>query len=172
MNVVLKLDNGTSPIPAATVDATMANYVKWVAKVHTQADPNGIDVRGEPKFYTNGRVYDKPWGRPQNDGPGLRARALVNYAHRVLDGKSPGGQAYVEQSLYHPGDHTLPIANDLKYVEQQWKADSFDLWEEINGQHFFTKMAQRKSLLAGGLVRPVGGNQRTALLHQDGAAEV
>jgi len=38
-----------------------------------EADPNGIDIRTEPKFnLPNGDVFTDPWCRPQNDGPGLR----------------------------------------------------------------------------------------------------
>lgn len=45
-------------------------------------DPNGIDVRIEPKYYLpDGPVFDEGWCRPQNDGPGLRAISLMVRCH-------------------------------------------------------------------------------------------
>ncbi len=56
-------------------------YVSWVQTVQNQADPNGIDIRTEPKFeIPSGVPYTGGWCRPQNDGPGLRAMALAQYA--------------------------------------------------------------------------------------------
>ena len=42
----------------------METYVDWVHKAQFASDPNGIDVRGEPKFFLGlggsmGNVYNK-----------------------------------------------------------------------------------------------------------------
>lgn len=42
----------------------MQTYVDWVHKAQFASDPNGIDVRGEPKFFLGlggsmGNVYNK-----------------------------------------------------------------------------------------------------------------
>ena len=63
------------------VKDTMEKYVQWVLKVQNEDDPNGIDVRTEPKFnLPDGDVFTGGWCRPQSDGPGLRASTLIMYA--------------------------------------------------------------------------------------------
>jgi hypothetical protein len=42
---------------------------------------------GEPKFNTNLSIYKKPWGRPHNDGPALRAMAMIKLSKYLLDRK-------------------------------------------------------------------------------------
>ncbi|MBX2987061.1 MAG: glycoside hydrolase family 15 protein [Bdellovibrionaceae bacterium] len=79
---------------------------------------------GEPKFHVNGEVFRGPWGRPQNDGPAIRARSYM-----LLTGSADG----------------LAIA-DLEYTREKWREADFDLWEEVKGQHFFTRYAQMSSL--------------------------
>jgi glucoamylase len=102
---------------------------------------------GEPKFHLDGSAYNAPWGRPQNDGPALRASTLIRFAHRLLD---QGREADVRARLYDP---TLPsgtvIKADLEFVSHQWRAPSFDLWEEVSGTHFYTRLVQRAALVKG-----------------------
>jgi len=43
----------------------------------------------------------------------------------------------------------LAIKTDLEYVAHNWQESSFDLWEESNGDNFFTKMVQRKAMIDG-----------------------
>ncbi|MGE3974569.1 MAG: glycoside hydrolase family 15 protein [Bdellovibrionales bacterium] len=103
---------------------------------------------GEPKFFVDGRGFDGPWGRPQNDGPALRALTLIRFAKHLL--KDPLNRKYVVEHLY---DSKLPtqsaIKADLEYVSHHWRAPSFDLWEEVFGEHFYTHMVQRASLVEG-----------------------
>merc|ERR1711976_827090 len=55
-------------------------YLGWVDKVQHKNDPNGIDVRIEPKFeIPDGEPYTGGWCRPQTDGPGLRAMAVSKW---------------------------------------------------------------------------------------------
>lgn len=55
------------------VEATVKSFTQWVLHVQSESDPNGIDVRTEPKFnLPNGDVFTSGWCRPQNDGPGLQ----------------------------------------------------------------------------------------------------
>lgn len=43
------------------------------------------------------------------------------------------------------------IYNDLLYVAQYWNTTSFDLWEEVNGNSFFTTSAQHRALVQGSI---------------------
>lgn len=105
---------------------------------------------GEPKYYVDGRVFDGQWCRPQTDGPATRAVALTRFATLLLD---QGDTKTVTTQLY---DSHLPtntvIKADLEYVSHNWQIPSCDLWEEVRGDHFYTRMAQRRALLDGALL--------------------
>lgn len=114
-----------------------------------QITPNLSGGLGEPKFGVDGAPFQYEWGRPQNDGPALRAIALTRFAwDMIVDGKS--SEIWVREKLYDCGmpSYSL-IKNDLEYVSHHWMEPSFDLWEEIYGDHFYTRMVQRRSLLDG-----------------------
>lgn len=67
------------------VEEKMKAYVGWVSRVQKLVDPNGFDIRINPKFeLPNGAVYIGGWCRPQTDGPGLRSAALVTFANILL----------------------------------------------------------------------------------------
>jgi glucoamylase len=125
----------------------MQNYVAFSRQNQLSRTIAGL---GEPIFEVNGDPFQGPWGRPQNDGPALRAIALAKWAHLLLDG---GEETYVRTWLYTDG---LPantvVKADLEYVAHHWRESSFDLWEEVKGDHFFTRMVQRRALLAGAML--------------------
>jgi glucoamylase len=84
---------------------------------------NRVHNLGEPKFYVTGEVYEKPWGRPQNDGPALRAISLIQFANVLI---AEGQQAVVLKTLYRPTfPADSPIKKDLEYVSHHWKDPSF-----------------------------------------------
>ncbi|VBB18860.1 hypothetical protein YASMINEVIRUS_1392 [Yasminevirus sp. GU-2018] len=111
---------------------------------------------GEPKFNTDITVYDRPWGRPQNDGPALRAIGMIKFAKYMLDRKADqhikeSDLQYIKTKLYDskwPKTESL-IKRDLEYVAYEWHKRCFDLWEEIEGLHFYTLMVQQKALIMG-----------------------
>lgn len=102
---------------------------------------------GEPKYHVNGSPYTGDWGRPQDDGPALRALVLLQLA-RILDTR--GENAFVDRHLYDASltRHTA-IKSDLEYVSHGWRFPSVDLWEEVRGRHFYTRMVQCRALRAG-----------------------
>ncbi len=102
---------------------------------------------GEPKFNPDGSGYADEWARPQNDGPALRAISLIQFANQLLD---RGDEPYVRQNLYS-ADENAPTAikKDLEYTVKVWARPDFDLWEEVHGTHFYTRMAQRTALELG-----------------------
>ena len=95
---------------------------------------------GEPKFYTNETAFEEYWGRPQRDGPALRATAMIAYSNVLLKANATDS---VNQTI-------LPILkNDLDYVAQYWNSTGFDLWEEVNGSSFWTTAVQYRALVEG-----------------------
>lgn len=121
--------------------AELKNFAR-VTRIHQQHE-----LLGEVKFYPNGLAFTGPWGRPQNDGPAIRAIALIRLASILL---SKGQTDWVREHLYG-GEFpaTSVIKKDLEYISHHWQGTDFDLWEEVRGAHFFTRMAQRKALLLG-----------------------
>jgi glucoamylase len=139
-------------------DALVWNYAEFSRRnqltSNASGGADGLGL-GEPKFNLDGTAYLRDWGRPQNDGPALRASTLIRFAHRLLD---QGQFAEVRARLYDP---KLPggrvIKADLEFVSHHWRDPSFDLWEEVRGTHFYTRLVQRRALLDGaGLAERLG----------------
>ncbi|KAI8906456.1 glucan 1,4-alpha-glucosidase [Gorgonomyces haynaldii] len=108
-----------------------------VSLIHQQYD------LGEPKFYMNRQLFDKPWGRPQNDGPALRSHVLSRFALSLHDHQNT-------DVIYRP---EMPpnsiVKRDLEYIASNWQNDSFDLWEEVYGMHFYTLCVQIQAMKTG-----------------------
>ncbi|KAL8926415.1 MAG: hypothetical protein Q9208_002958 [Pyrenodesmia sp. 3 TL-2023] len=128
----------------ASLQPEIDDYVSAQALLQTVANPSG-DLTdgsglGEPKFHANGTAFTGPWGRPQRDGPALRATALIAYSRWLI---ANGRQSNVTASVWPI------IANDLSYVGQYWNRTGFDLWEEVDGSSFFTTAVQHRALVEG-----------------------
>lgn len=98
---------------------------------------------GEPRFNVDATVVTFPWARPQDDGPAGRALMMMRWA-KIF---KANGDAAFANSLYKA---ELPansiIKRDLEYISHRWQQPSFDIWEEINGTHFFTRIIQLEAL--------------------------
>jgi len=120
---------------------------------------------GEPKFHIDGSPYNLSWGRPQHDGPALRAISLIKLAHHELAKKD--GLQWVKSNLY---DGKLPsntlIKVDLEFISDHWRQSSFDLWEEIKGDHFYTRLVQRRALLDGAELADILGDLGAAFWYR------
>ena len=104
-------------------------YLGWVGKVQQKNDPNGIDVRIEPKFtIPDGEPYTGGWCRPQTDGPGLRAMAVSKWG-LILVGEGMTDQA---RSQAWP-----LVSYDMEWVTANWAQSGCDLWEEFTSDDFY-----------------------------------
>ncbi|KAK4949728.1 hypothetical protein LTR10_011570 [Elasticomyces elasticus] len=127
---------------------TIEDYTNAQAILQTIANPSGLlwpsgEGLGEPKFYTNITTFTGAWGRPQRDGPALRATAFMNLAPVLFNLNET--DTFLE--IYWP-----LILNDLNYVGQYWNQTGFDLWEEVQGSSFFTISVQHRALVQGALL--------------------
>lgn len=128
----------------SSLEPLIQQYVNASAQMQTVPNLSGNlsdgAGLGEPKYNINITAFNEPWGRPQRDGPALRASALIAYGNYLL---AQGQQAKVL-------DHIWPVvSNDVAYVGQYWNSTGFDLWEEVNGTSFFTTAVQHKALVEG-----------------------
>ncbi|KAJ9474248.1 Glucoamylase, intracellular sporulation-specific [Pseudozyma hubeiensis] len=132
-------------VSQSTLDRTlMTNYAN-AEKVHQQNAAQSSSSQGEPKFNVDASLFTGPWGRPQNDGPALRASTLMAFAKRIgLNDAFTTGTLY--KSDLSAGSL---IKTDLEYVAHHWQDSSFDLWEEVQATHFFTLMVQYRSMVDG-----------------------
>ncbi|RAK73005.1 glycoside hydrolase family 15 protein [Aspergillus fijiensis CBS 313.89] len=127
-----------------SIERILQHFVTSQATQQTISNPSGSLADGaglgEPKFHVNMTEFTEAWGRPQRDGPPLRASALIAYGnHLVAHGQTALARANV-----------WPIVrNDLAYVAEYWNETTFDLWEEVRGSSFFTTAVQHKALVEG-----------------------
>jgi glucoamylase len=65
------------------------DYIHAQAVLQTVSNPSGPFLPqgvglGEPKFLVDGARFNGAWGRPQRDGPALRAVALMTYSNWLI----------------------------------------------------------------------------------------
>ncbi|KAJ3216604.1 glycoside hydrolase 15 protein [Clydaea vesicula] len=102
---------------------------------------------GEPRYFLDGTIWRFGWGRLQNDGPGLRASTLMRFANLYI--QKTGDVEKVKNILYTPSNFQSVIKADLEYIAHNWYNKCFDIWEEIDAHHFYTRMVIRRALLDG-----------------------
>jgi glucoamylase len=135
---------------------------------------------GEPKFFLKGESYDGLWGRPQNDGPALRSLAIgklkkfidANLTDPTVIAVFGNNPAAYSKSLYDPSGFGSIIKADLEYISHHWQDPSFDLWEELKGDHFYTRMVQMKSLFEGAKVAKDAGDPGAAAFYEQQAKRI
>jgi glucoamylase len=140
--------------------SVIQDYLKSQAILQTVSNPSGALSSGrglgEPKFYSNLTRFNGDWGRPQRDGPALRATALITYARWLL---STGRR----QDIAEAKEKVWPVVrNDLEYVAQYWNSTGFDLWEEVRGSSFFTTAVQHRALAEGAALGKRLGQETTS----------
>ncbi|KAH6610201.1 glucoamylase [Trichoderma cornu-damae] len=128
----------------AGLQRRIQQYIAAQAALQGSSNPSGSlsdgSGLGEPKFELTLGQFTGNWGRPQRDGPALRAIALIGYSKWLIDNNY---QSTVSDIIW-------PIVrNDLNYVAQYWNQSGFDLWEEVDGSSFFTVANQHRALVEG-----------------------
>ncbi|KAI1106724.1 carbohydrate-binding module family 20 protein [Jackrogersella minutella] len=141
----------------ASLQTEIQNYIIAQAKLQTVSNPSGSLSDGtglaEPKFNVDASAFTGSWGRPQRDGPALRAIALVGYSKWLV----ANGYTTTATTVVWP-----IIANDLAYVAQYWNQTGFDLWEEVSGSSFFTIASQHRALVEGSALAKSLGKTTTS----------
>ncbi|KAH8928867.1 carbohydrate-binding module family 20 protein [Atractiella rhizophila] len=129
----------------STLRTTIDNYLAAQKILQQVSNPSGGPTTGglgEPKFNVDETAFTGAWGRPQRDGPALRATTLITYANELLDA-GLSTVASVTSNIWPV------IAADLNYVVTYWNSTGYDLWEEVSGSSFFTTGQQYRSLSQG-----------------------
>ncbi len=116
MNSLFQISGLVDP---AWVAQTFQDYASFSQILQNTPTLTGL---GEPRFNVDGSAYNGPWSRPQNDGPALRILTLLS-----------GPSSSIVKAIIH---------TDLGYLLSHSQDSSFDLWEELRGDHFYTRIVQ------------------------------
>ena len=122
-----------------------SEYVDFCKISTTNALLNGADLN-VAKYFVNGSP-DLNWTR-QNDGPALRACSLISISSYLPDRNI---------------DITQLVEADIDYVLSTIEVETFNIWEESFGVHFFTSAVQRRAL---NMYLEFGRNNNVTLKHQ------
>jgi glucoamylase len=99
----------------------------------------GEAVAAETRVNPDGTLDITSWGRPQHDGPALRALTLLRWQpHARLD-------ADLNAAL------SVLLRADLAFTRHRWREPCFDIWEEENGLHYYTLCVTAAALEAGAI---------------------
>uniref|UniRef100_A0A093V3D6 Glucoamylase n=1 Tax=Talaromyces marneffei PM1 TaxID=1077442 RepID=A0A093V3D6_TALMA len=98
-----------------SLQTVIEEYINAQAYLQTVSNPSGDLSSGaglaEPKYNVDMSPFTGGWGRPQRDGPALRAIALIEFGNWLIDN---GYSSYAVNNIW-------PIVrNDLSYVSQYW----------------------------------------------------
>jgi glucoamylase len=127
-------------VSAGGYEPFLFDFVEFNRHLQTAPAQEGL---GEPRFSVHGHAFNGDWGRPQNDSPALRLIAIGRFALKLLES---GRENLVWARLW-------PVMKpDAAYVAGHWWRQSFDLWEEVKGEHFYTIAVSRRALLVGAQV--------------------
>ncbi|KAH9480597.1 Glucoamylase [Psilocybe cubensis] len=127
----------------SSLRTTIDNYISSQIIQQKVSNPSGSITTGglgEPKFNVDLTAYTGEWGRPQRDGPALRATAIITYANWLL---SQSNNTFVTNTLWPI------IKTDLDYTAATWNLTGFDLWEEVSSSSYFTSASQHRALREG-----------------------
>lgn len=98
---------------SSSLQTEIENYINAQAVLQTVSNPSGglaSGGLGEPKFNADKSPFTGAWGRPQRDGPALRATALITYSNWLINNGYTSTASVVWPI----------IQNDLSYVTQYW----------------------------------------------------
>jgi glucoamylase len=155
--VDLYADDSSSSL-GSRLSTILDAYTSLQSDIQHTSNPSGtfddLSGLGEPKFGVDGKPFTGSWGRPQRDGPALRALTLMHYVREYNASHPSLWSSSQATDFFEPYYHaSMPpnsvIKADLEYVSHYWNESGFDLWEEVEGLHFFNLMVSARSLREG-----------------------
>ena len=114
-----------------------ADFVQYLRPDAELERVHGEAVLAETRVNADGTLDISNWARPQNDGPPLRALAVLRWMRSV------------------PLDATLQatcgglLRADLRFTRTHWREPCYDIWEEERGLHYYTLCVSAQALEEG-----------------------
>jgi glucoamylase len=121
-----KLDGRTLVADARWRSGIAPDFEKFVRADAELAAAHGDGIASETRVNPDGTLDISKWGRPQNDGPALRALCLLRWARSAhLDAKLSTALSRL-------------LRSDLDFTIAHWRDACYDIWEEEKGCHYYT----------------------------------
>lgn len=101
-------------------------FIQYLRKDVELGAVHGDSVVAETRVNPDGTLDISSWTRPQHDGAPLRALSVLRW---------------VKVHSFDAELRTLVsklVRSDLAFTFAHWREPSFDIWEEENGQHYYT----------------------------------
>lgn len=136
------------------------DFRKFVRDDADLARAHGDAVAAETRVNPDGTLDISKWTRPQHDGPPLRALAVLRWLDAHPVDASVAAQA------------TALLRDDLAFTFTQWRAPSFDIWEEEQGRHYYTLRVSCAALEAGADWLAARDEHECALRYRNEAATI
>jgi glucoamylase len=136
------------------------DFAQYVRTDEELAQVHGERVLAETRVNPDGTLDISRWGRPQNDGPALRALALLRWEpHAVAD-----------PTLGEPLAQLLRA--DLDFTARHGRKPCFDIWEEESGLHYYTLCVSAAALEQGARWIEARGERERACAFRDEARSI
>mmetsp|Transcript_21576 Transcript_21576/g.23533 ORF Transcript_21576/g.23533 Transcript_21576/m.23533 type:complete len:516 (-) Transcript_21576:705-2252(-) len=164
----------TNPGNFTDIESIVKSYIQWELKTQSQTDPNGVDVRVEPKFeLSNASPYTGGWCRPQDDAPGLRSTTMMIAAQNLINNNE---LSYVQSYLWTNNANSYnggAIKYDLDYILTGYDSNTCDLWEETQSTDFFwNRITMKKALFLGSQFATAMGDTSSATSYYNTALTI
>jgi glucoamylase len=153
--------DGRALVAAPSWRATIAaDFAKFVRSDSDLALAYGDAVAADTRVNADGTLDISRWARPQNDGPALRALAVLRWMRSSSLSASVAAQAA-----------TL-LRSDLQFAFRNARQPCFDIWEEEHGLHYYTLCVTAAALQAGADWLQAAGAERDAHIYRTEAEDL
>ncbi len=138
-------------------DAVAADFQQYLRPLEELSAVHGEAVAAETRVNPDATLDISRWGRPQHDGPALRALTLLRWRQSLspppgtLPGGSMGDGSMAEASMAEASMAALSqlLLEDLTYVRRHAHEACVDIWEEEHGWHYYTLRVSAAALEQG-----------------------
>ena len=134
-----RLDGRALVADAGWRAAVAPDFERFVRPNSELASAHGAAIPGETRVNPDGTLDISRWGRPQHDGPALRALALLRWTESLR----------LPSPLQTELDAQLRV--DLYYTLAHGHEPCVDIWEEEVGRHYYTLRVASAALESGGV---------------------
>jgi glucoamylase len=140
--------------------AVAPDFAKFVRPPEEFAGLRGARVVAETRVNPDASLDISRWARPQHDGPATRALTVLRWLQQVeLDAPCAGLAGEL-------------LRADLAFLCAHWSEPSYDIWEEDNGEHYYTLRLTAAALTQGGDWLQGHGHEGAARLCREMAAAI
>ena len=131
-------------------EAVAPQFRQYLRSDEELARVHGIAVAADTRVNADGSLDITTWGRPQHDGPALRALTLLRWSRAA---RFDAELAAAVAELVHA---------DLTYTRERWREPCIDIWEEELGWHYYTLRVAAAALEDGAAWLERRGERREA----------